>query len=247
MTKNKKTIIFAFIIGLALVFSFSACKEDEPIPDTPLGLLVTPASSSSIDVTWTSSFGATEYSVYRSTSESGTYTEVKSVSAPVSVAVSYNDTGLASFTRYYYKVSAKNRYGESAQTGSVSALTFPGISGIPYNPVGIVDLTAGTWFDYHFYINENAHWYRINVTAGQTYYIWCQDSDSGSTYYDFNAKVDAFYDGGTNIFYGADNTYTTPKSFNATTTGIVYIAVYARNYIDFGDYRIAYNTTNTRP
>jgi fibronectin type 3 domain-containing protein len=65
---------------------------------------VTALSTSSIRVSWTAVTSATGYKVYRSASYSGEYSVVSGASA-VS-GTSYDDTGLATNTTYYYKVSA---------------------------------------------------------------------------------------------------------------------------------------------
>jgi len=96
------------------------------VPATPTEVTAAPASSTSITVSWSAVTGATGYKVYRSSSSSGTYT---SVGTPTTN--SYTDTGLTSNTTYYYKVSASNSAGESAQSSSVSAKTSPPVSTIP--------------------------------------------------------------------------------------------------------------------
>jgi fibronectin type 3 domain-containing protein len=100
-------------------------------PDAPTGVTASAESSSSIKVSWSSSTGATGYKVYRSSSSSGTYSSVGDVTT-----TSYTDTGLTANTTYYYKVSAHNSAGESAQSSSVSAKTSISIS-IPATPTGV--------------------------------------------------------------------------------------------------------------
>ncbi|MDR1220995.1 MAG: fibronectin type III domain-containing protein [Treponema sp.] len=88
------------------------------VPSTPAGLSATAQSSSSISVSWLTASGATSYRVYRSTSSSGSYTQVGSPST-----TAYTDTGLSASTTYYYKVSAYNSAGESSQSSYASAKT----------------------------------------------------------------------------------------------------------------------------
>ena len=68
-------------------------------------------SSSSITVKWTNVPGAASYYVYRSTSASGTYSHVGTVSK-----TSFTNTGLSSGTTYYYKIVA-------VSSGSLSAFS----------------------------------------------------------------------------------------------------------------------------
>jgi len=98
----------------------TAWKKDVPLskPDTPTGVTATALSSSSVIVSWSSATGATGYKIYRSSSASGTYSIVGDVPA-----TSYTDTRLNANTTYYYKVSAYNSAGESAQSSYALATT----------------------------------------------------------------------------------------------------------------------------
>jgi fibronectin type 3 domain-containing protein len=84
----------------------------------PTGLVTTGATVSSISLSWNASSGAAGYRVYRSSSLTGTYTQVETTSG-----TTYTNTGLTATTTYYYKVSAYNSAGESAQSGYVYATT----------------------------------------------------------------------------------------------------------------------------
>ena len=85
----------------------------EVVPNPPTGLSSI-QSGSSIIISWNSSAGAVSYKVYTSSSASGTYTEIGWVTG-----TSYTDYPLAS-RYYYYKVSAINSVGESAQSDYTS-------------------------------------------------------------------------------------------------------------------------------
>jgi hypothetical protein len=69
-------------------------------------------------LSWTAGAGATNYTVKRSTSSTGTYQQVASTAS-----TSFTDTGLSASTAYYYKVCATNTGGSSAYTSPVSATT----------------------------------------------------------------------------------------------------------------------------
>jgi fibronectin type 3 domain-containing protein len=98
-------------------------------PATPAGLAAT-AGNGSVALSWTASAGATSYSIYRGTASGGEGT------TPVATTTtnSYTDTGLTNGTTYYYKVSASNSAGASAQSGEVHAT--------PTTVTG-VDISAG--------------------------------------------------------------------------------------------------------
>ena len=84
-------------------------------PPTPLGLIAT-AGNAQVVLSWLSSSGATSYTVKRSTTSGGPYTQIANPTA-----TTYTDTGLTNGTPYYYVVSAANSAGESANSAQVSA------------------------------------------------------------------------------------------------------------------------------
>ncbi|WP_425806420.1 cell wall-binding repeat-containing protein [Desulfitobacterium sp. Sab5] len=85
---------------------------------TPSNVLATMLSTSQIYLTWDSVSNATYYNVLRSTSSSGTYTIVASVSNPY-----YADNSLSSGTTYYYKIQACNSVTTSSQSSIVYCTT----------------------------------------------------------------------------------------------------------------------------
>jgi Malectin domain/Fibronectin type III domain len=87
-----------------------------PPPPAPTGLAAT-AGNASVALSWNASSGATSYNVYRGTTAGGEGTTPVATIA----STSYTDTGLANGTKYYYKVSATNGGGASAQSSEVSA------------------------------------------------------------------------------------------------------------------------------
>ncbi len=91
-------------------------------PATPGNVSATATSSTSINITWNSSSGATNYLVKRDGSQVGTPT-----------ASSFTDTALNPSTTYNYVVIAQNAAGDSPPTNSVSATTFdpPTLPGAP--------------------------------------------------------------------------------------------------------------------
>jgi hypothetical protein len=86
-----------------------------PAPPTILSAM---GGNGQVSLSWTAPIGATNYNVKRSTS-SGAETFIAS-----SAMTNYTDTGLASGTTYYYKISAVNAAGEGVNSSEVSAVTF---------------------------------------------------------------------------------------------------------------------------
>ncbi|HEY6909567.1 MAG TPA: PHB depolymerase family esterase, partial [Myxococcales bacterium] len=83
------------------------------VPAAPTGLAVTGVTSSSASLSWSSSPGATSYSVYRGSTRVGSGV----------TSTSYTDSGLSPSTTYSYSVTAVNSAGESSHSSTVSATT----------------------------------------------------------------------------------------------------------------------------
>jgi hypothetical protein len=94
---------------------------DTIAPTAPSSLSASAASGSQVNLSWTGStdnVGVASYNVYRSTNNS-TFSAVASVSG-----TTHSDTGLASSTTYYYRVTADDAAGnESAVSNTASATT----------------------------------------------------------------------------------------------------------------------------
>jgi fibronectin type 3 domain-containing protein len=99
--------------------AYSGYSSARLFPAAPARPSVT-AVASGLQVSWTAVSSATSYKVYRSTTYNGVYSHVQTSSL-----TNYTNTGLASNTRYYYKVSAVNASGEGSQSSYQSALTLP--------------------------------------------------------------------------------------------------------------------------
>lgn len=87
-------------------------------PATPTGLTATAFSSSQINLSWNSASGATSYDIERSLSSASGFTVVGNTAS-----TSFSSTGLAEDTVYYFRVIAKNSYGDSSASSSANAKT----------------------------------------------------------------------------------------------------------------------------
>lgn len=97
------------------------------VPGAPTSLNAVVASSTSIDLTWStpSSNGGsaiTGYKVYRDTSSSPT-----TLIDTIGVTTSYTDTSLTTDTTYYYRVKATNANGDSSYSNEDSATPVTGV------------------------------------------------------------------------------------------------------------------------
>ena len=100
-----------------------------PAPAAPSGLTATAVSSSQINLSWVdNSSNESNFILARSTSSGGPYTDIATLGANVT---SYNNTGLASATTYYYVVRASNGNGSSANSAQASATTPVGAPAAP--------------------------------------------------------------------------------------------------------------------
>jgi alpha-amylase len=168
-------------------------------PAAPANLTATAASSSGINLTWSASTGATTYTVYRSTSATGTFSSVTSTNA-----ISYADSSLTPSTAYYYYVTAGNSAGTS--TASTTATASTQAIPIPDAPAGLTATPASssainlTWT-----ASSNATSYKVyrstsatgtfssigtpttasyadsGLNAGTTYYYYVMASDTAGT------------------------------------------------------------------
>ncbi len=95
------------------------------VPAVPTGLSAM-SSNTGINLIWTASSGATTYTVYRSTSATGTFASIGTQSS-----TSYADSGLTPNTAYFYYVIANNSLGSSAASSTVTATTAAFLSTFP--------------------------------------------------------------------------------------------------------------------
>ncbi|MCM1566512.1 MAG: cell wall-binding repeat-containing protein [Dehalobacter sp.] len=99
------------------------------IPSAPANLTATPKSTSQITLSWSAVSGAASYSIYRSSSASGPYSLLTTITA-----TSYTNSGLTANTTYYYKVLATNSVGSSSYSAIASAKTIAAsVPSIPDN------------------------------------------------------------------------------------------------------------------
>jgi hypothetical protein len=101
--------------GIEPVWLLIGPVTEPTAPAAPTGLTAT-AGDGQVTLSWTASSGATSYTVKRSASAGGPYTNVDTVST-----TSYLNTGLTNGTTYYYVVSASNSAGSSANSAQASA------------------------------------------------------------------------------------------------------------------------------
>ncbi|WP_254450202.1 lytic polysaccharide monooxygenase [Cohnella herbarum] len=122
--------------GTSEVWQLIGPSTGTTIPAAPTGLTAA-AGNAQVALSWTSSTGATSYTVKRATAAGGPYTNV----ATGVTTTSYTNSGLTNGTAYYYVVSASNSAGESPSSTQVNATPTAGTA-IPTAPTGLT-ATAG--------------------------------------------------------------------------------------------------------
>jgi fibronectin type 3 domain-containing protein len=153
-------------------------------PPVPTGLSAT-AGNAQVTVSWSASAGATGYIVYRSTSSSGPFSSIASVSG-----TSYNNTGLVNGTTYFYTVAATNAFGASAQSAYIGATP----QGTPPAPTGLAATAGNAQVSLSWNASTGATSYRVKratVNGGPYSNIATNTSTSynntglvnGTTYY----------------------------------------------------------------
>jgi len=189
----------------ALSITITAASVSGAKPATPTGLKSVVLSSNSVRIDWTGDSDATGYYVYRSDTSSGNYTnKVGTVSASSSpstspLSYSFTDTGLAHAKTYYYKITAYNSYGESAQTGYLSPTTKTIV------PTGLKSVV----------LSSNS--VRIDWTGNEDatgYYIYRSDTSSVN------------YTDRVGTVLATSSSSTSPLSYSFTDTGLAHNKTY---------------------
>jgi hypothetical protein len=94
------------------------------IPNAPTTLSASPASASRINIIWSdNSDNEYGFKIERAPDVSGIAGIFSQIAIVNSNIITYNDTGLNSDTRYYYKVCAYNNIGNSTYSNETNAIT----------------------------------------------------------------------------------------------------------------------------
>lgn len=90
-------------------------------PANPSSLSATAVSSSQINLSWTDNSSVeTGFEIDRKTGSGGTWSQIATTGANVTT---YQNTGLAALTQYYYRVRATNAAGDSGNSNEANATT----------------------------------------------------------------------------------------------------------------------------
>jgi beta-galactosidase len=112
-------------------------------PAVPTGLTAVPGDEK-VTLNWSSSAGATNYILLRSTTNGGPYSPVGST-----FSTSFVNTNLANGTNYFYVLAAVGPYGQSSYSAQVSAAPVAGLAGVYW--INTITAAAQGW-------NANSNW-----------------------------------------------------------------------------------------
>jgi hypothetical protein len=101
------------------VWSFTVAGSGNP-PPAPTGLTASAINSSRIDLSWSNVTDEAGYRIERSLNSNSGWEEIGTTQADIT---SFQDTGLAGSTTYFYRVLAFNGGGSSAYTNTANATT----------------------------------------------------------------------------------------------------------------------------
>jgi len=147
------------------------------IPAAPSDVTIREESPNSIRVIWSAINDAAGYHVYRSISETGSFTRIGDLAS-----TSYLDIGLAVNTTYYYCVLSYNDAGQSTRSLPVSAIIEKNVI-TPSTPTGVSAAAA----------SSNSITVRWNEVPEATGYLVFRSAASGGTFAQIGTAASASY------------------------------------------------------
>lgn len=186
-TTASNGITYFYVVSAVNVAGESAdSSEVSGTPSLPAPVVTATSGDSHVALSWGAVTGATTYSVRRSTTSGGAYTEIATPSA-----ASFDDTTAVNGTQYFYVVAAVDATSTGPLSGEVSATPQAG----PSAPTGLA-ASAG---DSHVALTWNS-------AAGATTYNVKRSMTSGSGYTTLASPATNAYDdttaaNGTTYYY----------------------------------------------
>lgn len=193
----------------------------EPVvpPDPPGGLEASPGSSR-VSLSWTASANTSSYTVKRSATDGGPYSDIQTGVT----TTSYIDTTAAAGTTYYYVVTAVNLAGESASSNQASATPIA----VPEPPADLTAVPGDSQVFLDWIASANATGYNVkrsttdggpytDIQTGVTVSSYTDTTAAnGTTYYYVVTAVNADGESGSSNQVSA-----TPSTVSAPPTDLV--------------------------
>lgn len=160
-------------------------------PDIPTGLTVNSTSQTTIALEWNEVAEAESYTLYRSSSETGSYGSIVTLHGDTS----YTDESLTASSTYWYKVEANNSEGSSGLSTAVSGTTDDIVVTLPDAPSGLNQtgatasritmawnaVSGATSYSLYRSTSLNGSYTRVNTTTATS--MTDYGRSSGLTYY----------------------------------------------------------------
>jgi len=151
-----------------------------------------------VSLTWVGSVGATSYNLKRSTSSSGPYSTIASLTVS-----NFTDTSVVDCTVYYYVVSAVNSAGESPNSANVA--------GVPQSvPAAPSNMTASPNTQQNLFLGSAISLAWRNNASSCSEFVVIERSTDGVNFQELasmgptqNTYIDGFLNTGTRYFYRA--------------------------------------------
>ncbi|MHB1484556.1 MAG: S8 family serine peptidase [Saccharofermentanales bacterium] len=180
---------YSFIGATKAYGGYSSVVYAKPVPSTPTALKAVSASYNSIRLTWAAVAGANGYSIYRSTSATGAFTLIATVTT-----ATYTNLSLSTNSAYFYKVNAYRLVG----TVKVYGIQAAAVSAKPI-PATIVSFTVSRYSSSSIRIS----WSVISGASGYEIY---RSAASAGTYSMIRSQATLYYVNtglktGVNYFY----------------------------------------------
>jgi fibronectin type 3 domain-containing protein len=172
------------------------------IPDIPTDVSAT-ADGTTITIYWTTVSGAVSYEVYYATSEYGDYYYLGSAVS----GTSYTHMDLSTNTTYWYRVAARNGYGESLRSNAASVTTTTsGGSGAAGSSAALAITlysSYSAWTDGIITTDNPEMWFRAYISDNGTHCLLGWDRYGPSAKYNGDVRFE-IYDSGLNLFTNID-------------------------------------------
>lgn len=178
---------FYFNEALALTVTPSVEVESGLAPSAPTNLIATQISNSAIDLSWTAGVGALSYKIYRNTVDSSWDALIPITTGETEIT--YSDSGLNSYTTYYYKVKSTNTFSDSGFSTVASDTTFIDI------PIGLISTAiSSSQINLSWTIVVGADSYNIYrdsslISTGQISISYSDSGLSASTSYSYTVSA----------------------------------------------------------
>lgn len=211
-------LVIAFVFDTGMVFAATNTTVS-----APASVKAASAGYESAKVSWGVVSGADGYQIYRATSETGTYSNIKTTTS-----ASYTNTGLTTGKTYYYKVKAFRYSGTTKVYGKYSSIvSAKPIPSAPTNSKAVSTNYNSVKLSWNSVSGASAYRvYRATSSTGIYSYVKATTKTSytdtglttGKTYY---YKVRAYKTIGTTKVYGKYTTMASVKPLPSTPTNFI--------------------------